>query len=348
VTPYLNDGGVGTSLPIIEIYGLGNTQLHPERSRELEGGIDLGFGNDRLTLTLTAYNKTRYDAIEAIPVAPSVVGKGNGIGQNIAKNIGTIRNTGVEATVGARLLDSPSFGWAVKADWATDRNRVVGLLPGQLPIVQSNNSGGNFAQYQTRVTPGYPLFGMWAQPVVGYADENEDGLIEPAEVRLADSTVYVGAPYPDYTINASTTVSLFNGRLSVNVAGDYTSGLTQVNGGADLIQLVLNDPTSSAEVQAAVAAEHTTAVGSAFGRIQTVNMLRWTTLSFNYLVSPTIARFFRVSSMIVALQGSNLGLHTNYRGKDPDVNAFATGNAIADTGQLPQPRTWNLRVTLGD
>ena len=52
--------------------------------------------------------------------------------------------------------------------------------------------------------------------------------------------------------------------------------------------------------------------------------------------------------MSLALQGSNLGLHTNYHGKDPDVNAYSNGNQTADTGQLPQPRVWSLRVTLGN
>jgi hypothetical protein len=184
---------------------------------------------------------------------------------------------------------------------------------------------------------------------LSYADENTDGIIEPSEVRLADSSVYLGAPYPDYTVALSTTVTLLNGRIRVNAGGDYTSGLTQINASSDLIQLVVNDPTSTPSAQAAAAAEGVDVKGglsSAFGRIQTVNMLRWTSVSVNYAVPPVVARFFRVSSMGVALQGSNLGLHTNYHGKDPNVNAFATGNTIADTGQLPQPRTWSLRVTL--
>jgi hypothetical protein len=51
--------------------------------------------------------------------------------------------------------------------------------------------------------------------------------------------------------------------------------------------------------------------------------------------------------MAVALQGTNLGLHTNYRGKDPNVNAYASGNGLLDTGQLPEPRMWQLRFSLG-
>jgi hypothetical protein len=196
-----------------------------------------------------------------------------------------------------------------------------------------------------------PIGPQIGAPILNFADVDGDGIIAPAEVRLADSAVYQGAPYPDYTLALSTSVTLLNGRLSINTAGDYTSGLTQINTSANLLQLVVNDPHSSALTQAAVAAMYksnssTTFPSSAFGRIQTIDALRWTTLSVNYIVSPSIAHAFRASSMSVALQGSNLGLRSNYHGKDPGVNAFATGNLTADAGQLPQPRTWSLRVTL--
>jgi hypothetical protein len=42
----------------------------------------------------------------------------------------------------------------------------------------------------------------------------------------------------------------------------------------------------------------------------------------------------------------NLGLFTSYRGKDPNVNAYPNGNTVLDAGQLPSPRTWQLRVSL--
>ena len=60
------------------------------------------------------------------------------------------------------------------------------------------------------------------------------------------------------------------------------------------------------------------------------------------------AHQFRVPRMTMAIQGSNLGLHTNYRGKDPDVNAFSTvaaGDETIDLGQIPEARTWWLLQT---
>jgi hypothetical protein len=44
------------------------------------------------------------------------------------------------------------------------------------------------------------------------------------------------------------------------------------------------------------------------------------------------------------VQGQNLGLRSNYRGLDPGVNGFPTGNRVMDNGVLPQPRTWQVRV----
>jgi hypothetical protein len=54
--------------------------------------------------------------------------------------------------------------------------------------------------------------------------------------------------------------------------------------------------------------------------------------------------------MSVAVAGKNLGLHTNYRGFDPNVNAFSTagaaGDQTVDTGQLPLQREWVFTLRL--
>ena len=81
---------------------------------------------------------------------------------------------------------------------------------------------------------------------------------------------------------------------------------------------------------------------------QKVSTARWNTLSVSYYVPPNMLRALRVSSLSLTLQGQNLALWSNYRGKDPNVNSYSTGNLTADTGQLPQPRVWSLRVSIGN
>ena len=74
-------------------------------------------------------------------------------------------------------------------------------------------------------------------------------------------------------------------------------------------------------------------------------------ISINYEMPKGLSSWFRVPRMTIALQGNNLGLSTNYHGKDPNVNAFSTvsaGDETADLGQIPEPRTWWLKISLGN
>jgi TonB-linked SusC/RagA family outer membrane protein len=335
-----------TNVSGVTLSTLGNTHLRPERTSEIEGGFDLDVGNDRVQLTVTAYNKIRHDAIIAVPVPPSVSGTGS---TTVDKNIGVVRDAGTEISIETRVLDNPLISWNINGDLSANRNKVLRLNPGQSTILVGT----------TRVEAGYPLWSTWAQPIVSYVDANQDGIIEANEFRLGDSAVFVGQTDPKYQLDLHTTVGLFNGRLSMTAGVQYQDGLTQTQGTAAFTNGVLwnlpNMPNTTLATQAAVLAGLGRNAGisqsSQIGVIQTVNTLRFTSLSINYILPPTVLRLFHVPTMSLALQGSNLGLHTNYRGADPNVNAFSTagnGDALQDTGQLPEPRTWSLVVRLGN
>jgi hypothetical protein len=339
--------GSATPVSVATIATLGNTELKPERSRELEYGFDAQFGKDqRLSVSLTGYNKIRYNAIMSVPVAPSVAAPdasnpvASGQDYSYSVNVGTVRNTGSEASLSARLVDARLLGWSMDANLTRNRNRVIRLSKDAPSITLYQGL------YVNRIVPGYPLDGIWAKPILSYADVNGDGFVDQTEIRLGDSLVYLGAPAPSYEMTLGTTVSLFNGSVQVNTTVDYQNGMTQNFVSRSGVALASNDPNVTLAQQAGFMAD--AANLSAYGTSQTVSILRWNTLSVSYLVPRDVAHVLRVPSLSLTLQGSNLGLHTNYLGKDPNVNAFATGNLTADTGQLPQPRTWNLRVSIGN
>jgi TonB-linked SusC/RagA family outer membrane protein len=355
----LGAGGTSTSVGTLTVQTLGNTQLRPERSRELEGGVDAELWNQKFTISLTGYDKTRYDAILSVPVAPSVAVPGidNSSGSqalNYWVNVGTIRNRGAEATISARLLETRAVAWSMDANISRVNNVVVHLNNGLQSIT---TSGVAIEGYINRIIAGYPLNGLWTRPIVGYADVNGDGYISQDEIRVGDDTVYLGAPDPNYEMTLSTNLSLLNGQLKINTSVDYINGLTQVlqsgnlrgpgnvTGSGGMIALAANDPRVTLAQQAAYIA----ASGglSAIGVAQTVNALRWNTLAVSYRMPSAVLRALRVPLMSLIAQGSNLALRTNYRGKDPNVNAYSNGNLTQDSGQLPQPRTWSLRVRIG-
>ena len=347
-----------TQTPAVCINALGNTLLRPERSSEVEGGFDATLWQGRLNVTVSQYNKTRHDAIIAIPVAQSVFSVST-LPFSIQKNIGVIRNTGTELTVTATPAQSRALSWTVGGNFSQNSNVVVRLNRGQLPIVLNNF--GSTSALQSRVQAGYPLFGEFTRPILGYADANQNGIIDPSEIVYGDSAVYVGHQDPNYQLNLTNDVALLNGQLSVHTTFAYENGLTQYNAGAcggylnSIFALLPNAPNTPLATQAAVVAsgcgKSIIAAGSVIGLVQTVNTFRFQSLSINYVLPKRVVSWARVPRMAVALQGNNLGLHTNYRGKDPDVNAFSTvsaGDQTQDNGQIPEPRTWLLRVTVGE
>src|SRR5581483_6693616 len=234
-----------------------------------------------------------------------------------------------------QLVRTDLLTWSWTLGVSRNRNLVVSLAPGMQPI----NVG--FGQ---RVAAGYPLFGRWARPIKGYADVNGDGILQPGEVQVGDSLVFLGETVPNYEATFHTTFSFLRGTFTVDAGLAYQDGLTQRNQTISRNSYLVRgamDPAAPLGEQAAVAVLDRTD----YGIIQTVNLLRFNSLSVADNAPPRVARRFGASALSVAVQGTNLGLHTNYRGKDPDVTAVATGNEVVDTGILPQPRTWRLALT---
>jgi TonB-linked SusC/RagA family outer membrane protein len=322
------DGGF---VDVTQVSTIGNSQIRPERSSEVEGGFDADFVQGRLSVGFSGYRKMRFDALEHVPVAPSVYGA------NVQEllNIGTIRNTGIEATVTGQLIRSDPVTWSASLNLTRNHNLVTKLGDGVLP----------FGSNDARVVAGYPLFSRWARPILGFSDANHDGIIERNEVLLGDTLVFMGGSEPNYEANLFSTLSLFRGTVTVSGGLSYQAGLTQINqtigtAGQAIFSPGTSDPKSSLGEQAAVVVMNETQ----YGLMQTVSTWRIMSLAVAYNLSPEFAARFGARALSVALEGTNLGLFTNYKGKDPNVNAFATGNSTLDTGVLPLPRAWSLAV----
>lgn len=322
----------GQNTPTVLLSALGNTRLKPERSEEFEGGFDADLFDDRVVVGVTAYRKTTRDQILSVPVAPSVYGAGI----NILQNIGTVRNEGMELSLGIQPLRTGFATWSVQLGFSQNRNQVLRLGDGVEPFMtqQTPNSG-------VRVAAGYPLFGRWSKPVLGYADANGDGILEDGEVLLGDTMVYIGGSLPDYTASLHSTVSLLRGALSFSVGMLYEDGMVQRNEVARRLAPFSrgwNDPNASPAEQAAVFDQ------TDYMWTQVVNTLRFNSFSVQYQVPSALAGRVGARALTIALQGRNLGLRTNYHGLDPNVNAFSTGNGVVDTGVLPEPRAWQIRI----
>ena len=101
----------------------------PERTREVEGGFDLGLFKDRSDLSFTVYRRTSLDVILPIPVAAS-----SGA-QLQVKNGAKIQNQGAELSLNVRPVITKDLTWSVGVLGGINRNEVLDL------------SGANFVPY---------------------------------------------------------------------------------------------------------------------------------------------------------------------------------------------------------
>src|SRR5262249_35126895 len=138
-------------------------------------------------------------------------------GGTVRTNIGNILNTGMELTVGLTPVRQSMVTWGMQLNYSRNRNELLKLGPGVLPNPEMG------------LVEGYPVRSRWARPIVGFADQNGDGVLQPAEVQVGDSMVFVGRLYPNYTASLHTNLALLGGAVGISASFNYEAGASQVD-----------------------------------------------------------------------------------------------------------------------
>ncbi len=331
----------GKQVEIATVASYGNDQLRPERTVEWEGGFDLELFDGRVSMDLTFSRKRTRDMIAFLPVAPSVYGGEPTINRNLTVNIGRVRNTGLEFSAIVMPLQTSLVSWTLMPTYTSGQNMLERINPEALKLMPNVN-GYNGAS--TRYVEGYPLRGLWAKPVAGFTDTNGDGVITLNEIRISDSLAYVGPGEPKSTFSLNQVVSLWGGRVTMGALASYVNGNSQVNVGLKgdrWFSRAMTDPSSPLAAQAAAVAMTLTNYPAA----QVVSTLRLQSASFSVMLPKSWVSLLRMSMGSVSLQGSNLGIRTNYSGLDPNTNTLASTETygIVDAGLQPQPRAWSVK-----
>ncbi len=112
------DGGSAVSPQFI-----GNPDLGPERSSEVEVGFEASLLNERIGLDVTYYNSTTSDGIIERPMAPS-----SGFAASQFLNLAKIKKQGVELDLRTHLINTERFGWDVdlRLGWNSSEIKDLG------------------------------------------------------------------------------------------------------------------------------------------------------------------------------------------------------------------------------
>jgi hypothetical protein len=331
--------------PAVVFSALGNQNLRPERSTELELGVDGTFWNNRINTEVTYYNKASRDALVSRILPPSL---GTGLTSRF-ENLGKVSNTGWEALVNAQVVDKEAFGWDVTLNGTTNNNTLDSL--NGVPNIVSTST-----QQQRE---GYPLNGWWSRGITSYGDKNGDGILtynaNPTlnEVFVSDTAVYLGNPLPRYELSLTNGLTFMQRRLRLGAMIDYKGGFKMYNN-TERIRCAsrnncsgLINPNASLFEQARTVAVRDHPARTVAGFIGDGDFIRFRELNLSYSAPDRWAGFFRGRSLSATLAARNLGLlWTKYDGVDPE--AFGTTGDAPSEFQAFGPTTYYvLRLSLG-
>jgi TonB-linked SusC/RagA family outer membrane protein len=125
-----------------------NPNVGPERQKEFEFGTDLGFLNNRVTLTLNVYNKKVNQLNIARSTAPTT-----GF-STLLDNVGNLENKGYEIMLTGTPLLTKDFSWTLTGLYNHNENKVTNLP--QPIITYATNSGAPVALIE-----GQPVGVFW-------------------------------------------------------------------------------------------------------------------------------------------------------------------------------------------
>lgn len=104
---------------------LGNSKLKWESTTQIDMGLDVGFLNNRIQFTADVYRKITSDLLLNANI-PTTTGF-----SRVYKNIGEVRNEGLELTLTTVNVRSKSFSWSSDINISFNRNKVMGLAENQ-------------------------------------------------------------------------------------------------------------------------------------------------------------------------------------------------------------------------
>ena len=150
-------------------------------------GIDAAWLNNRITLAADWYLRDTKDLLAWVPVA------GVNTGNYMNRNIGTLRNMGVEATISAKPVVTKDFTWSTSYNVAYNQNKITSLTVGAGAVMLNSRDtpGGTGTHLQYHIV-GEPantfrvyqqVYDQAGDPIPGvYVDQNGDGQITDADL----------------------------------------------------------------------------------------------------------------------------------------------------------------------
>ena len=313
--------------PAVTPGNIGNPDLGPERSQEIEVGMDAGLLDDRIGLEFTAYFQKTRDALLFKPYPSS-----QGFTADQLTNIGEIENRGIEIGVNALLYSSENLELSSNVQFSTQHNEVTDM--GGV----SDISGFGF-----RITEGYPVQGAWGFELEGWDpttrthSRTDEQMFQGQTDPKWFGSYSMQLRWGDFTVDG---MSEFRGGMVKNNFSRYWSN--RVRTGDEYLSLVLKpngDPTPASDSLY----NYTTTLGYT-GFYEPADFFTVRELSIGYDLPDELLGSFGLTRSSVRFSARNLWMWSEFSGIHPETNWDGASNLrqAQDFDTLPPPRIFLL------
>ncbi len=374
----LRQGGGTTDEYIVA----GTKDILPEKTTEIEAGIDIGFFENALQLELTYFDQTVSDMIIGVDV-PSSTGY-----ERQMKNAAEMWNKGIEVTLKANVLNSENISWNSSLNYTKYSNEVTKLQvkPDGFPATGDEfySLNGGFTGITNVAMVGQPLgifrgYG-WLRDANGnirystWDAENKEVVGDDYGMNLvgapmqAPDMLNIGNSNPSFSFGWRNDITLFSD-LTIGFLIECVFGFDVWNGTNGALynfgtsgdtkdrldpwfnfegKAVMDYSDPNAPVQATRQNYYQYYANGFYinePHVQKGNFVKIRELSIEY-------RFSGLKQTLgfgLAIQASvrNLYTITDYTGFDPEVNTFSLAEGRGyDYFTLPQLRTFRLGISL--
>lgn len=200
---------------------MANLDIQWETQEQLNVGLDLGFFNGDLGLTVDWYKKMSKNMLMPMTL-PSIMGTGGNGSSALAApwgNYGDIENSGLEITINAHPVRTKDFSWDTDLNFSTNKNKVKSLAGGVALV-----GYGQWTDVVTRSAEGDELYAFYGYKTDGVYTSFEDLISSPVDMRSNSNPVVTNA---DGTKSWSTNPGDYNPKTTTYI-GDVK--FVDVNG----------------------------------------------------------------------------------------------------------------------
>ncbi len=220
-----------TGFPFEDINGFAlstttvDANIKKERINTTEIGLDLGFFDNNISLDASYYHTKTTDLITTI--TPSIASGA----AFFRTNIGEMKNTGFEATLGGRLVNWRSLTWDMSINYTTSTTEVVEITD-QIDEVTLNTASGGLVGVYAIVGEVYPQIKATAY----LRDPQGRLIVDPSSGAPMEATDYkrLGRTIPKHIVGLNTSLG-FKG-ISVSATIDYRTGHVYFEQGSDQME----------------------------------------------------------------------------------------------------------------